>query len=69
MEVPAAVCSVPAAHIMCEIHETWFVALAYVPVGHDEHKRLVDALPAVLMYSPAAHVVHAAHAVAFDVLL
>ncbi len=69
MEVPAAVCSVPAAHETCGVHETWFIALAYVPVGHDEHKRLVVALPAVLMYSPAAHVVHAAQAVAFDVLL
>ncbi len=67
--MPAAVCSVPAAHAMCKVHEVWFVVLEYVSAGHGEHNRLVVAVPGVLTYSPATHVVHAVHEAALSITL
>ena len=64
--VPAAVCTVPAAHAPAGRHASWFGALEYVPSAHGAHARSADALPAALTCEPGVHVLHAMQLVAFD---
>jgi hypothetical protein len=48
MLVPAALCSVPAAHMPCGRHIIWFGSAEYSPIAQGMHARLTAALPAVL---------------------
>ena len=48
MLVPAALCSVPAAHMPCGRHIVWFGSAEYSPMAQGVHARLTEALPTVL---------------------
>lgn len=64
VDVPAAVCTVPAAHEPCSWQLDWLVPLEYWPLGHAVHTRSTVAEAVLLTKVPAGHVVHAVHAAA-----
>lgn len=69
MEVPGAVCTVPAGHEPSGTQVVWLEPLVYVPPGQAVQTWLVVAVPGVDTNVPATHVVHAAQVAAFVVAL
>ena len=67
--VPAAVCSVPAAHAPSGTQLDWFGEEEYVPCAQGVHWRSALALPGVLTKLPGAQVLQGVQLAALAVVL
>jgi hypothetical protein len=61
VDVPGAVCTVPAAHAVCARHDDWSGSAVYVPGPHAVQTRSTLAEGELLTYVPDAHDCHVAH--------